>query len=632
MKGKSKRRFRFWSELKRRGVPKVMAMYAATAYIIIEASDIILPRLGLPDWIVTMLIILVIVGIPVAFILSWIFDITPQGVVKTGPIDVGSPPGSDGHKERRKLRLSDVVIGVLFIAVVILAYPKIFNHGKSRIPREVRGKVSIAVMPFNNMTGDSIYSLWQEGLQNLLITSLSNSQELSVRQFETVNSALSGNTSVDYASFPPSLMSKLAQKLEANTIISGSLHKSGNRIRITANIMNAETEEIYRSYELDGHTEDDFFSLADSISTQIRNFLEIRKLNDKYSYVTDDIFTKSAEAYKLFIQGLRCHGQMDYSCAIDYYNKAIQVDSNFVSAMLKLAYCYGDIQQAGLSKLWAYKANDHLDQLTPEMQLMAKAVKAAVDKNPEEQLQYTRQYLQQYPKSVSMTYSAGWINYNMERWPHAIEYFEKSLTMLEKYDDHPWFWTYLFLGRSYHNDGDHIKEKKIFETGRELFPEQSVTFTYWQAICAVSRGDSVNAKSYLAEFKKLTDMNGWLEANQLLWYAGIYATANSYEQAEHYYREVLSMRPGNEVVKYEFARFLINNDINVEEGMEMITPLVEGNPQHAGYLYVYGMGLYKLGRYQEALETLQRSWDLKPYYDLKHYTLIRKIDDLIKSS
>ena len=632
MKGRSKGRFRFWKELKRRGVPKVMAMYAATAYIIIEASDIILPRLGLPDWTVTLLIILVIVGIPVAFVLSWIFDITPQGVVKTGPVDKEAPSEPDGHKERRKLRVSDVVIGILLIAVVILAYPKIFNHGKSNIPREVRGKISIAVMPFNNMTGDSIYSLWQEGLQNLLITSLSNSQELSVRQFETINSALAGNPDVDYAAFPPSLMSKLAQELEANTVISGSLHKSGNRIRITANIMNAETEEIYRSYKLDGHTEDDFFALADSISSLIRNFLEIRKLNREFFYDTGDIYTQSAEAYKLFIQGLKCHMQTDYSCATDYYNKAIQIDSNFVSAMLRLAYCYGDMQQAGLSRFWAYKANDHLDQLPPEMQLMVKAVKAAVDKRPLEQLQYCKQYLMQYPRSNYMTYTAGWINFILEQWPQAIEYFEKNLNLLENYDAHDWSWTYIFLGRAYHFEGEHKKEAKIFDTGRKFWPGQNLTFDYWQAICAVSRSDSAGADAYLSDFKKITDMHGWPEANQLLWYAGIYAGAESFEQAEHYYRESLSLRPDNETVQYEFARFLINNDINVEEGMEMITPLVEGNPRHAGYLYVYGVGLYKLGRYQEALETLERSWDLKSYYDHKHYTLIKKIDDLLKNS
>jgi adenylate cyclase len=69
----------FWKELKRRGVPKVIAMYAATAFIIMEASEIMLPRLGLPDWTVTLVIILLIVGLPLVFVLSWVFDITPQG-------------------------------------------------------------------------------------------------------------------------------------------------------------------------------------------------------------------------------------------------------------------------------------------------------------------------------------------------------------------------------------------------------------------------------------------------------------------------------------------------------------------------------------------------------------------------
>ena len=70
MSGKPKKRFRFWHELKRRGVPKVLAMYAATAFIIMEAVDIMLPRLGLPDWTVTLVIILLIIGLPVAFVLS----------------------------------------------------------------------------------------------------------------------------------------------------------------------------------------------------------------------------------------------------------------------------------------------------------------------------------------------------------------------------------------------------------------------------------------------------------------------------------------------------------------------------------------------------------------------------------
>jgi hypothetical protein len=80
MPNKSNNPFQFWQELKRRNVTRVVAMYAATAFIIIEAIDIILPRLGLPNWTVTFVIIILIVGLPVTFILSWIFDVTPEGI------------------------------------------------------------------------------------------------------------------------------------------------------------------------------------------------------------------------------------------------------------------------------------------------------------------------------------------------------------------------------------------------------------------------------------------------------------------------------------------------------------------------------------------------------------------------
>jgi adenylate cyclase len=73
----------FWSEIKRRKVFRVLTMYAATGFIVMEASDIMLPRLGLPDWTVTLIIVLLIIGFPITAIFSWIFDITPEGLIKT---------------------------------------------------------------------------------------------------------------------------------------------------------------------------------------------------------------------------------------------------------------------------------------------------------------------------------------------------------------------------------------------------------------------------------------------------------------------------------------------------------------------------------------------------------------------
>lgn len=627
-----KKRYRLWGELKRRGVPKVLTMYAATAFIFIEAADIIFPRLGLPDWTVTLLIILLIIGFPVAFVLSWVFDITPKGVVKTETLEEHESSAEKEKTGRRKLRISDVVIALLLVAVLILAYPKIFGRWDSSLPREMRGKISIAVMPFKNMTGDSVYNLWQEGMQNLMITSLSNSLELKVRPYETMNRLLSGKSGVNYATLTPSLAGEMARKVDANTVISGNMIKAGQLIRITANIMNSETEEIYRSFEMGGNAEEDLFGLADTLSFNIRDYLEIKNIKKSQLFDLAQVFTSSSEAYKYFLQGCNYHDRLDYVQAVDYYNKAIEADSNFVSAMMRLAFCYGDQEQAVLSKHWAYKAYEYIDRLPPDMQLMVHTVKAAVDKKPLEQLEYADRYLELHPYSSYMTYMAAWVQYNLEQWQEAVRGFEDNVSMMEKLDTKPWPYTYLFLGWALHKTGAHKQEEKVFNEGRETWPGQILQFAYWQAACAVSRGDQNQADLYLDEIQLNLKQRGWPEAYKWLWFAGVYNKGGSYVKAEEYYRKAFELRRQDPYLIDEFARFLIESDVNVEEGMERITQVVEANPDIASFLYTDALGLYKTGNYKEAEEVLQKSWDLTPYYDHKQFVLMEEVDRILETN
>ena len=133
----------FWQELKRRKVFRVMAMYAATAFIIIEAGDIILPRLGLPDWTVTFIIVLLIIGFAISLILSWIFDLTPQGVKKTESIEEAKKLEATSIPAKRKIKLSDVIIVTLIVLVGFLVYPKIFNKDKFEGIRDPDGKICL---------------------------------------------------------------------------------------------------------------------------------------------------------------------------------------------------------------------------------------------------------------------------------------------------------------------------------------------------------------------------------------------------------------------------------------------------------------------------------------------------------
>lgn len=225
-------------------------MYAATAFIVIEASDIILPRLGLPDWTVTFLIILLITGFPITLIFSWIFDVTPQGVQKTESMDEYPETTKASNDKKRKLKISDLVIILLLVAVCILAYPKLFSNDAFEDLRDEKGRISVAVMPFENLTGDSLYNVWQGMFQNLLISTLSNSVELHVRQYQTMSNILSQKKEVNQASVSPSLAREVALDLETKTYILGKILKAGNLFRINVQLLNVETDEIYKTFRL----------------------------------------------------------------------------------------------------------------------------------------------------------------------------------------------------------------------------------------------------------------------------------------------------------------------------------------------------------------------------------------------
>ena len=91
----------------------------------------------------------------------------------------------------------------------------------------------------------------------------------------------------------------------------------------------------------------------------------------------------------------------------------------------------------------------------------------------------------------------------------------------------------------------------------------------------------------------------------------------------------MDMRPDNPQLMWEFAQFLIDRDRNVQEGLELIKPLVEQYPEDPDYLYTYGLGLFKKGIYQEARKTLQQSWDLRAYYDHNTFTMLKEVDDML---
>ncbi len=169
----------FWQELKRRKVIKTLAMYAGAAYILIELANNVVEPLQLPDWTPRLVILLVVVGFPVVAVLSRIFDITSEGIKKTEQAAELEEDEIPQVNPRRKFSTSDGIIVLLILIICLLIYPKVFNVDQFEEFKDEDGHIAIAVMPYENLTGDSTLNWFQRGISSLIINGLAGSPEFS---------------------------------------------------------------------------------------------------------------------------------------------------------------------------------------------------------------------------------------------------------------------------------------------------------------------------------------------------------------------------------------------------------------------------------------------------------------------
>jgi tetratricopeptide (TPR) repeat protein len=623
---------RIWSELKRRKVIKAAAMYAATAYIIIEASDIILPRLGLPDWTVTFLIIFLIIGFPITLILSWIFDVTPEGVQKTESVDESATQAQSSDKKRRKLRASDLLIAVLFVMVSILAYPRLFQRNQLDDIRDEKGIISVAVMPFENLTGDSLFNTWQGGLQNLMISELSNSAELQVRQYMTMSTILGQKKPANQASLSPALAREVALNLETRTFIQGKIMKAGEKVRINAQLINSDTEEIYKTYQVDGSAESEFFSLADSLAGLIRNFLEIKKLVEGFNspQISQRAITQSAEAFQYYIRSYDTFEKLDFPSTIGWLMKAIETDPDFIDAYIFLSFTYVASFQSQPSEEWCNRAYEKRDQAPLRGQLYLDHLHAYLYETPYEEIHYCKQLLEIDEMNTTYWFLLGDAYNKLEQYKEAVSSFEKVLEINEKWGTrmripHLYYW----MGDALQALGDYKGAKKIYDLGSSTHPGDALMWRY-QLVNSLLSGDMNHAKLCIDRFRSIAASDGWDEPRILGGISGGYYFAKKYETAEDYARRALELNPEDPFRMYGLARALIRSETDLEKGMELVAAAIESNPDYYGYYYVRGLGLYKQGRYEEAKEALQKAWDIRGPYDPELLEHIQAVDEALE--
>ena len=614
---------KFWQELKRRKVFGVVTTYAATAYIIIEVTNNLITSLNLPNYIGQIVVILLVIGLPVVIILSWIFDFTPKGIIKTESLEELEGKEIVKKSVKRKLRASYVFNAILIIAVIALAYPKIFKQDRLDKLRSSGARISVAVMPFRNMTNDTTWNIWQTGIQGILGNYLSNSpEELKVRQAETVNDLIKGEKLTNYASITPSIASKISQKLDADILIYGSIKQAGPEIRLDAQLIDSRTQETLRAFEIDGPAEEELiFQITDSLKMMVKNFLIVSKLTDEIPSglrITGSI-SDSPEALRYFMYGNKAFTGRDYPTARDWYLKALSIDSNLITAAVYIAVSYANQGMYEEGEKWCNRAHEKIEVVPLNQKLLIKWLHASYFETPYEEIKYMKQILE-LDDQRSLPYYILGIKYNeLLQFDKAIPEFEKALKLHKKWGLKPvWAYYYEDFGLAYHKTAQYKKEKKLYKKGEQDFPDNDLIIRR-QAILSLSQGDEKGAKRYIDKYISIRKEYSASEATIVTNLAMIYEEANIFDTAENYYREALVSEPENPNRLNGLAWFLIDKDRNVKEGLELVDKALKISPDDYLIIDTKGWGLYKQGKKKEALDLLQKAWALKPVYDHEVY-------------
>ena len=262
----------FWSELKRRNVVRVGIAYCAAGWVAIQIASVLFPLFGAPTWTLKVVTTLVFLGFPLALVFAWAFELTPQGLKRTDevPREVSTP--------RTGRRLDFLIIGVLAVAVALFALDRfVWDKGSPAVRSRAAGasverapqasggtRNSIAVLPFVNMSNDPEQEYFSDGIAEELLNALSRIKALKVAA-RTSAFSFKGKD-VD--------LRDVGRKLNVATVLEGSVRKAGERLRITAQLIDVET-----GYHLWSETYDreltDIFAIQDDITSRIVTALQI---------------------------------------------------------------------------------------------------------------------------------------------------------------------------------------------------------------------------------------------------------------------------------------------------------------------------------------------------------------------
>lgn len=619
----------------------MVTTYAATAYIIIEVINNLSGPFRLPHWIPTLVALLLVAGLPVAIIISWIFDITPQGIKKTESEEESN--SLQAKPSKRKVRPVYVLNGLLIIAVIILAWPKIFRQDSLERLRSKGEKLTIAVLPFQNMTNDTTWNVWQEGIQSSLISSLSEVEDLKVRQKETVNNLLNSNGPMEYATISPAFAGSISKKLDADIYIYGSILKGGSLLRLSAQLVDTRTRDVLKSIEIDGPYKEDL-GIMDSLRKKITDFMILSRLIKEFN--ADGVLyrniwhpqTRSPEAYRFYVYGSKSFDKNDWPTARAWYLKALAIDSNYFDVAWELAWAYGNQGYVDTCIQLVIRNYKKMDQWSTVDQLRAKWTYNNYFGPPEESVKILEQIVELDDQSTMMRGLLAGSYSGSKQWDKALSECEKNLEIFHELGKQFLINNHVFISliELYLETNQIRKAKKLCRRAERFCPDLVMLPLLREKISLIEK-DTAAAERYQKKYMSLAKkiFQPYIKADSIEdtgWKLNLWGKKDS---AEIYIKKALAMDPNNKERLVRYLFFLENHktdNFDFEEYstvIEKLMKLTQDKVLYYDYLDQKGMTYYKKGRPKEALEIFQKIVDEAPYKLYSHKSHLEEVKNAV---
>ena len=481
-----------------------------------------------------------------------------------------------------------VLFAVLVVLTVVfkLIFPSGFDKVVSEDQEHAGKRISVTIMPFNNLTNDPDLDYLSVGVQDWVVYCLSfYPEEFNVRPFELVRDVMKNEKLSDLSSITPYTGSSISRRLDAEVFLIGNIFKIGEIIRLNAQLISSESKEIISTFQEEGFANNILYTI-DSLSVKIRDRLLISKI-DQETYKSEPkkpyrshFVTSSPEAFRYHIMAKEACLNLDYKTAYKLDSQAISVDSNFVGAMVTFSLENLNLGKFQESIKWMGKAYEKREELPLIQQISLDYQYAALVGTTEEQIKYLSQLQKLEDNNPGYYLLLGYLYVDIFKYDLAIPELEKAQEIFKEIDTEPNdLFYYHYLLEAYNKTGQHKKGEKVLKKAEKYFlknqQESGIGDNYYKM-------------------------------------ALIYCDANRYEKAAEYFKKGVSINPGNNGLIGSYAFYLIDYNLNVNEGLELINALIDQDPDNGIFLDTKGWGLYRQNKYDEALEILEQAYQLMP--------------------